>query len=233
MSTQASPLNHLAIIPDGNTRWAKANHKQTFEGYQLGFQRGIELARHARTLGIHTLTFWGLSTENWLNRPKLELEFIVDSALRLSNEYFADAQRDNVRIIHLGRRDRLPKRLLQRLAYIEEATFTNDAHVMNLALDYGGRDELVRAAARVATSGETPTYEALEAALDTAGQPYPNPDFIVRTSGETRLSGFMPWQSAYSEFYFEPAFFPDFTVDKLETAVAEYQRRQRRFGGGH
>ena len=223
-------LNHLAIIPDGNSRWAKANNIHVFDGYRKGIERGLELTRYCRKMGIHTTTWWGLSTENWRSRPKLELDFIVRLFIKALDDWFDEAQRDNVRIVHLGRRDRLPKKFLKKLADVEAATKNNDQFVMNLAFDYGGQDEITRAIDRMQTAGAT---GPLDDYLDTAGQPHPNPDFIVRTSGEIRTSGFMPWQGVYAELYFEPVLYPDFTPEKLDTAIAEYYHRQRRYGGGH
>ncbi len=241
MATASHPLNHLAIIPDGNTRWAKANGRTAYEGYRAGMQQVIDLSRHVRRLGIHTLTFWGLSTENWRHRPAAELSFLVTLFIKTIDDWLEDANRDGVRIIHLGAKDRLPKRLLKRIAEAEAATRENTRYIFNLALDYGGHDELMRAtqammadvAAGRVTAEELNNPEAYAGYLDTQGQPYPNPDFIVRTSGEVRTSGLMPWQSTYAELYFEPCLFPDFTPDKLDAAIAQYHQRQRRFGGGH
>ncbi len=237
--TDTSPLhklNHLALIPDGNTRWAKQQNKPVFEGYRQGMNRGIEIVRAVRELGIHTTTFWGLSTENWQHRPKGELEFLVRLFGRTLSTHLADAMKQDVKIIHLGRKDRLPKTLLRRVADAEEQTKGNERFVLNLALDYGGEDELNRAARAyaeyVAAHGSDDSI-TLKNFLDTAAQPYPNPDFIIRTSGEQRLSGFMPLSATYSELYFEPCYWPDFTVEKLNHAIAEYAKRQRRFGGGH
>jgi undecaprenyl diphosphate synthase len=248
MTAQAHALNHLAIIPDGNTRWAAANNKTAFGGYKLGLQRVVELARHSRKLGIHTLTFWGLSTENWQHRSKAELSFLVRIFERAIDEHVEEARLDGVRIIHLGNKTRLPKRLLKKIAEAEETTRNNKKHILNLALDYGGHDEIVRATRRMledTLSGRLEPEELAEQEsedegkvgyenyLDTAGQPYPSPDYIIRTSGEQRLSGFMPWQAIYAELYFIKDFFPDFTIDKLEEAVKVYATRHRRFGAGH
>ncbi len=223
-------LNHLAIIPDGNTRWAKANNRSPFDGYLEGKARFLELVKHTRKLGIHTTTFWGLSTENWRHRPKLELDFLVRTFIETVDAWVMEAQEQDVKIIHLGNKTRLPKKMLDKLIQAEQATKDNKTFVTNLALDYGGHDEIMRAIERRQAD---PTPGLLEDYLDTAGQVYPNPDFIIRTSGEIRLSGFMPWQSAYSEFYFEPVLFPDFTPEKLDVALAEFHHRHRRFGGGH
>jgi undecaprenyl diphosphate synthase len=211
----------------------------------------VELTRHVRTLGIHTLTFWGLSTENWRHRPAAELNFLIDLFSKSIDRYIEDAQKEGVRFIHLGNKTRLPKKFLNKLARAEEETKQNQNCVLNLALDYGGHDELIRATRKIiddAKAGELDPAKLADPVgenntkvpatvyseyLDTAGQPHPFPDFIIRTSGEVRLSGLMPWQAVYAELYFEPSLFPDFTTDKLDAAIDEYYKRQRRYGGGH
>lgn len=250
MSQGANQLNHLAIIPDGNTRWAAANKLPAIVGYQKGTERVVELTKYARTLGIHTLTFWGLSTENWAHRPKSELEFLTMLFLKNIDDHIKDALENGVRIVHLGRKDRLPKKLIEKIGQAEEKTGHNSKHFLNMALDYGGQDEIIRTTKKILAEIDAGKVKADELGetvreigkqklskfasyLDNGWQPYPFPDFIIRTSGETRLSGFMPLQSAYSEFYFEPKFFPDLSPEKLKEAIDNYYHRQRRFGGGH
>jgi len=224
-------LNHLAIIPDGNARWAKANGKTIYEAYSTANARTLELARHARHAhGIHTQTLWGLSTENWQHRPKAELTFLVNLFSKAIDSWVTDAHEDRMRLVHLGNRTRLPQKLLRRMAEAEAETAHYDQFVFNIGLDYGGHDEIMRAVEKQRAAGAS---GPLDEFLDTAGQPHPNPDFIIRTSGEVRLSGFMPWQADYAEYYFEPVFFPDLSIPKLDTAIEDYYNRQRRFGGGH
>lgn len=245
------PLNHLAIIPDGNTRWAKANGLTPFDGYRKGAERGFEIFDVAYKHGVNTLTFWGLSTENWRNRPDRELKFLVKLFVGLVDRYIKKAINNGIKITHLGSKDNLPQALLDKVAEAEEKTKGNDQYYFNIALDYGGQDEILRATRAIiqdvkagklsgedldkpiddSEGGVVPTVYSQY--LDTAGQPYPFPDFVIRTSGETRLSGFMPWQAVYAELYFEPVFWPDFTPKKLELAIKDYYNRQRRFGGGH
>lgn len=250
MNHTDNQLNHLAIIPDGNTRWASAKNLPAFLGYQEGTKRVVELTRHARKIGIHTLTFWGLSTENWINRPKQELDFLVILFQKTIEEHLRDAMENGVKIVHLGNKDRLPKSLIDKIIDAEEKTKDNDKYILNLALDYGGHDELMRAMKKsqediqsgkitsddlgvVVKKFGKQNWTKFATYLDNGNQPFPFPDFIVRTSGEVRLSGFMPWQSAYSEFFFEPVFFPDFTPEKLDQAIEVYHNRKRNFGGGH
>src|SRR3989344_5770135 len=183
--------NHVAIIPDGNRRWAKERGLPSFAGHQQGMERASEIARYARKLGISTATFWGLSTENWLKRPEEEV----------------------VRITHLGRKDRLPKHFIERLTALEAETKNNDKYFLNLGFDYGGRDEILRAMNRWRNEGGGELSEEIFSNLfDTGDQPYPSPDLIIRTSGEMRMSGFLPWQSDYAELYFEKSYFPAFTT---------------------
>lgn len=249
MMSAAIP-KHVAIIPDGNTRWAKSNGVSNFEGYRLGSERGLEIMRHARESGIHTLTFWGLSTENWRNRPGKELDFLVKLFSGMIERYLKEAVEHKVRVVHLGNKNNLPKALIGKVEEAVETTRDNTDHVLNMALDYGGQDEILRATQKIIidvtagrldpeelgnpigeASGVVPTVYSRY--LDTGDQPYPFPDFIIRTSGEMRTSGFMPWQSAYAELYFEPCYWPDFDAAKFDAALANYQTRQRRFGGGH
>lgn len=243
-------LNHLAIIPDGNNRWAIENGLSTYEGYQSGLNRIVEISRYSRKLGIHTLTLWGLSTENWQSRPKIELEFLIKLFIKTIDEYISDAQKEDVKIVHLGRKDRLPKKLLDKIADAEIKTKNNTKYILNIALDYGGHDEIFRAIEKVVEDiqlgnikvsnlrnvigqGDGTKKTVFSNYLDTGDQPYPFPDLIIRTSGEVRTSGFLPWQSIYSEFHFEHCFFPDFTTKKLDEGVKIFNSRKRRFGGGH
>lgn len=232
MSENSLP-KHVAIIPDGNRRWAKSKGLLSLSGHNEGVERVSELARRGRELGIHTMTFWGLSTENFVNREKEELTYLFE-LFRTAFRRFADeAKKDGARFIHLGRKDRLPGNLKNDILELEKETQENKKHILNICIDYGGRDELLRAARKWREKGsseEDLTEENFSKFFDTTGQPYPNPDLIIRTSGEHRLSGFLSWQAVYAELYFEPSFFPDFTAEKFDQASAEYAKRQRRFG---
>ncbi len=252
MSTAKTP-RHVAIVPDGNTRWAQANNVSPFEGYRKGAERGLEIMRHSRESGVHTLTFWGLSTENWRNRPEGELEFLVELFGGMIERYLEEAMEYDVKVVHLGNKNNLPADLIERVDNAVAKTKDHTSHILNLALDYGGHDEILRAITSVVSdidSGKlnvgdldkpAPGYSEAEKVmpsvfsqyLDTGGQPYPFPDFIIRTSGEQRTSGFMPWQAVYAELYFEPDYWPDFTPEKFDQALAAFGKRKRRFGGGH
>lgn len=224
--------NHIVIIPDGNRRWAKEHGLPKFEGHRRGFDTGIKIARYLRELKIHTFTMWAFSTENW-KRTKDEVGYLMRLYSEMTDKLLGEAVRDNVRMVHLGREDRLPDFLLKKVKNAEEKTKKNKAYVLNIALDYGGRDEVIRAINRMIDERRTNnqlTEMDFENFLDTAGQPYPNPDLIIRTSGEMRTSGFMPWQAAYAEYIFLEKHFPDLTEKDIDLAIEEYARRQRRFG---
>ncbi len=223
--------NHIAIIPDGNRRWAKEKGLPTFEGHRRGAETTFKIARKVREMGISTLTFWAFSTENW-NRSKEEVESII-GLHRLLKKHVDEAVRDNVKITHIGRKDRMGKDLFKAIADAEDRTKNNNKYFLNLAFDYGGRDEVIRAIHRIQESN-TPLSEINEENfsqfLDTAPLPHANPDIIIRTGGEIRTSGLMIWQATYAEYFFLEKYYPDFTEEDIEKIVAEYGKRQRRFG---
>lgn len=225
--------NHIAIIPDGHRRWAKARGLPTFEGHRRGFERAVKIAQSCFSLGIHTVSFWCFSTENW-RRSREEVDYLMKIYKKLVEELLSVSLEYRARIIHLGRKDRIPKWLLETLNRAERETRENRKHILNIALDYGGHDEILRATRKMLKGKLRPEdlrEEVYKEYLDTKGQPFPYPDLIIRTSGEQRLSGFMSWQNAYSEFYFEKDHFPDFTAEKLKKAILDYSKRERRFGG--
>lgn len=225
--------DHLAIIPDGNRRWARARGLHTLQGHKAGFDVAVKLCRAARSMGIHTVTLWGFSTENW-DRTANEINYLMRLYGKLVDDYLQEARKENVRIIHLGRKDRLPKVLLEKIAYAEKETLDNDKYIMNIAIDYGGHDDIIRATQAMIRDGVRPeavNRELFEKYLDTKGQPYPYVDLIIRTSMEQRTSGFLLWQSHYAETYWEDVHFPDITPEKLKNAILDYSRRRRRFGG--
>lgn len=217
---------HVAIIPDGNRRWAKERGLPTKAGHQKGAEVAVEIVKASRDLGIHTLSLWAFSTENW-SRNQEEVDFLMKLFSDLIGKFGKDALENKVRLIHIGRKDRLSKELLTKIKKLEEKTKDYTNHVLNIALDYGGRDEIERAVEKMKKTNSND----LEQFLDTADQPYPNPDLIIRTSGELRTSGLLIWQAAYAEFYSEPIHFPDFNREKLIKALENYAARTRRFGG--
>lgn len=224
--------NHIAVIPDGNRRWARARGLYTLQGHKKGFDNAVKLCRAARHMGIHTVTLWGFSTENW-DRSEKEVSYLMRLYEKLVKDFLKEAKKESVKIVHLGRKDRLPQSLIAKIQTAEEQTKDNNKHIVNIALDYGGHDEILRAAKRIVADKIAPDKidEKLFAQyLDTHNQPYPNIDLLIRTSGEQRTSGLLPWQTAYAETYWETDHFPDFTPDKLWSAILDYSRRRRRFG---
>lgn len=238
MSDVGSKLNHVAIIPDGNRRWAKEKGLPTFEGHRRGFEVLQKIADYLRKINVKVLTVWAFSTENW-NRDAKEVTYLMDIYEKWLDQNLKTAQKDQIRIIHLGRKDRIKDSLRKKLEEVEDKTKQFSKYYLGIALDYGGRDEIVRAVRRLQVTHSTSSGLAgsrlqeeleFEKFLDTKDFPHPNPDLIIRTSGEHRTSGFLPWQSAYSEYIFPQVHLPDFTVDELKKCLEEYNNRQRRFG---
>jgi undecaprenyl diphosphate synthase len=224
--------DHIAIVPDGNRRWARARGLHTLEGHKKGFERAVEIARASRYLGINTCTIWGFSTENWDRSPS-EVRYLMKLYEKLIDEFLGEAKEDGVRIIHLGRKDRLPAALIKKIEYAEKETCFNRKHILNVAIDYGGHDDIIRAVKGIVRDKirvEDINEKLMESYLDTKGQPYPYVDLLIRTSGEQRTSGLLLWQMEYAEMYWEQDHLPDFTPEKLKEAILDYSRRRRRFG---
>jgi len=225
--------NHIAIILDGNGRWARSRNLPVTKGHEEGARAMRSVMDAARKCGVHTVTLWGFSTENW-KRPPSEVKKILQLVTQTLRYEIKTAEEEKIRFVHLGRKDRLPKPLIKLIAAAEEKTKNYNKHVLNIALDYGGRDEILRAVQKIVRDQLDPKTideELFSKYLDTADQPYPNPDLFIRTSGEQRTSGFLPWQMVYSEFYFEEDHLPDMTPEHLKRAILDYSCRRRRFGG--
>lgn len=219
---------HVAIIMDGNRRWAKSKGLSLFEGHKKGEEKIEPLVDYAIELGIPYLTFWAFSTENW-RREKREVEFL----LRLYRENLAKKvdsfHRKNVRVNIVGNLSMFPKDIQEKTKDWMRKTKNNTKITVNIALSYGGRDEIIRAINKVINNKRSHvTEKEFSQFLDTEGQP--DPDLIIRTGGEKRLSGFLLWQSEYTELYFTDIYWPDFTPEEFKKAIYEYQHRQRRFG---
>lgn len=217
--------NHVAIIPDGNRRWAKERGLPTFEGHRKGFQALINIGKKARELGIKILTVWAFSTENW-KRSSEEVSYLMNLYEMMLEKYLKEALKEKIRIIHLGRKDRINKTLKNKIINIEEKTKNFTRYYLCIGLDYGGRDEIVRAIKKSSNLSE----DNFNQFLDTKDLPYPNPDLIIRTGGEQRLSGFLLWQSQYSELIFVDKYLPDYSIDDFENNIIEFSKRQRKFG---
>lgn len=225
---------HIGIIMDGNGRWAKARGMAREYGHRRGSEVFMDIARYCKKIGIRYLTVYAFSTENW-KRPAHEVAVIMQMLQR----YLDDSEKyikEEIRLRIIGDRSRLSEPLQAAIDKAEKASEQFTALTVNLAVNYGGREELLHAARTLAqqcAKGELMpsqlTFEALEQHLYTAGQP--DPDLIIRPSGEERLSNFMLWQSAYAEFVFMDVLWPDFTPEHLNEALWEYVRRDRRYGG--
>ncbi|MEG0832713.1 MAG: isoprenyl transferase [Oscillospiraceae bacterium] len=225
---------HIAIIMDGNGRWAKKRGLPRSAGHYKGAEVFQKITRYCEKIGVKALTLYAFSTENW-KRPQAE----VDSIMNLLRRYLKDVfgfKGENIKIRFIGERDRLDSDIIVLMEKIESISKDNTGLVLNIALNYGGRDEIVSAAKKVCAevlSGQVKIDEIDEDCFAqntyTAGQP--EVDFILRPSGEQRISNFLLWQCAYSEFIYMDTLWPDFTPELLDEAIAEFSRRSRRFGG--
>ena len=221
---------HIAIIIDGNGRWARKRGLPRLFGHREGVINAHRIVEALFDYGIKYVTLYIFSTENW-SRPKEEVKGIFQILLGRIDEEVKFAQRKGIRVCHLGKLDALPLELRNKISHAVELTRDNKAMTVNLAINYGGRDEIIQAARRLTHEG-VPAGNIDEALfsqyLYTAG--IPDPDLIIRTGGEMRLSNFLLWQAAYAEFYFTPVLWPDFTRDEMDKALMAYKGRQRRFG---
>ena len=219
---------HVAIIMDGNRRWAKKRGLPAFEGHRKGAMAFEKLIEKAGDMGIKCLSAWAFSTENW-NRSKEEIDALFSLLNEMLSKYAKRCEKEKVRFVHIGRKDRIPSNLKNAIEKLEEDTKTFEKSILVLAIDYGGHDDLIRTVEKIKKKGLEITPENIEKNLDTAE--IPQIDYIIRTGGETRLSGFMSWQSAYAELYFTDTHFPAFSPKKFEEAINEFSQRERRFGG--
>ena len=219
---------HIAIIMDGNGRWAKKRGLPRTAGHKIGAETFRDIAAYCRELGVEYLTVYAFSTENW-KRPKDE----VDTIMRLLEQYLQEAintmEKDQIRLRILGDATALSPKLRRMIDEANTVSSRNTGFQANICLNYGGRAEILRAARLCAESGEEWTEENFEKHLWSCG--IPDPELIIRPSGELRLSNFLLWQCAYSEFYFCDTLWPDFDRKELDKAIIDYQRRDRRFGG--
>lgn len=227
---------HLAVIMDGNRRWARSRRLPAILGHQAGVRSFRRLLEACRELGIPYLTAYAFSAENWRRSPT-EVSILMQLFERYAAREREKLRRTGIRFQLIGNVDELPEQVRREFLQTVEATRENTAMVLNLAVNYGAREEIVRAVRRIAQeveagllSADSVTTEVLEARLDTAGQP--EPDLLIRTSGELRMSNFLLWQSAYTELFFTEAFWPDVDRAVLDQALKAFSQRERRFGGG-
>ena len=235
MGEDLKMARHVAIILDGNGRWAKAKGMPRNYGHVQGAKTVEVICEEAYKMGIQYLTVYAFSTENW-NRPKDE----VDALMKLLRNYLKNclktAEKNRMCVRILGDKSGLDEDIREKIQELEEATKNNDGLHFQIAINYGGRDELVRSVRKLTQRvqrGELQPEEINEAmveeCMDTAG--IPDPDLLIRTCNEQRISNFLLWQLAYTEFYFTPVAWPDFSKDELMKAVEAYNRRNRKFGG--
>ncbi|OGZ69832.1 MAG: di-trans,poly-cis-decaprenylcistransferase [Candidatus Staskawiczbacteria bacterium RIFCSPHIGHO2_02_FULL_42_22] len=223
---------HVVLFPDGNRRWAKANNLPPLEGHKKGYEKLKMLCDWCENRGVKALTAFGFSTENW-NRSNEEIVYLMklleDTLVLFQND--PDLQKKGVRLRIIGQKERLPASLQKTIQDIEVFTKDNNRLLLNLAVSYGGKWDILQAVKKIIQEKIPPENidEALfENHLSTAG--LPEPDLIIRAGGEMRLSNFVLWQGAYSELYFSPKLWPDFTKEDLDQALEEFDRRTRRFG---
>ena len=221
---------HIAIIMDGNGRWAKKHSLPRTAGHAAGSKNFKNIARYCNKIGLKYLTVYAFSTENW-KRPKEE----VDNIMKIFREYLEDAKNfkdENIQVQFIGDRSMLDKDIQRLMKESEDASADATGLHLNIAINYGGRDEIVHAVKQIIsnnTSAQDITEQTISNNLYTAGQP--DPDFIIRPSGEYRLSNYLIWQSAYAEYWFSDILWPDFKPKDLEKAIEEFNHRNRRFGG--
>ena len=223
-------LTHLAIIMDGNGRWAENKRLPRLAGHRAGTENIRSIIEESTKLGIQHLTLFAFSTENW-RRPSSEVEGIMDILKNVINSETFSLHQQGVKILHIGSLQGLSQELKEAISYATELTRNNKTLCLNIAFNYGGRAEILEATKKMLTdniSVQDLDEKTFSSYLDTAG--IPDPDLIIRTGGEMRLSNFLIWQSAYSEYYSTTKFWPDFKKSDLRKALDTYKRRDRRFG---
>jgi undecaprenyl diphosphate synthase len=221
---------HVAIIMDGNARWAGKNGLSIAQGHRAGYENIEKVARGLAKRGVEEATLFAFSTENW-NRPEDEVQALMDLASEAIERGVEEFHANGIKLRHVGYERRLPSNMLHKIKQAEHLTRDNSTIALNLAFDYGGRHEIVNAVKKIVADGVEPDAideATIEQYLFTAGTP--DPDIVIRTGGEFRISNFMIWQSAYSEFYSSPALWPEFGETEIDEAIKVYSQRQRRFG---
>ncbi len=227
----AHELNHIAFIPDGNRRWARRKSFPALKGHQIGYDRFKDVADWCLDRGIHEVSLWGFSTENW-KRSQEEVGWLMDLFLKMLTVDLKEFAEREIRLKVIGRRSDLSDKMRSAIEDAEATTKDYTKGQVNLFFNYGGHPEIIEGVKRCIDEGLTSDQiddELFTSKLWTAGTS--NPDLIVRTSGEQRLSGFIPWSGAYSELYFSRLHWPAFSEEELDAAIASYKDRERRFGG--
>lgn len=225
---------HIAIIMDGNGRWAEGQSLPRTQGHIQGVKRAEEIIDASQEFGVKVITLFTFSTENW-NRPESEVSLIMNILTAALERKLQKLKKDNIQLRTIGRTEGIPEPLLRTLTDVIEATKNNTGLIVNLAFNYGARLEIIDAIQNIATSVREGRLkvadineETISNALYTRG--LPDPDLLIRTSGEQRISNFLLWQLSYAEFYFTEKFWPDFSAEELKNAIINYQARKRRYG---
>lgn len=221
---------HVAIIMDGNGRWAAKRGQPRLVGHRAGTENLRRVIRACVEFGVKYLTVYAFSTENW-GRPKDEVDGLLQILEDVIDRELVELHKEGAQLRHIGHLDQLPPTLRKKVLQAIETTKNNDRLVLNLAFNYGGRDEIVCAIRDIIAEGLKPeevTQEVVSQHMFTNGSP--DPDLIIRTSGEMRISNFLTWQAAYSEWYVTPTLWPDFDREELYKALVDYSRRERRYG---
>jgi undecaprenyl diphosphate synthase len=228
--TQNKIPEHVAIIMDGNGRWAESRGLARFEGHKAGTENLRQIIKACVEFGVKHLTIYAFSTENW-GRPKEEVNGLMTILETVIDRELNELNAEGVKICHIGRLEAMPKRVRSKVEHAVQMTENNDRLILNVAWNYGGRDEIIHAIqdiVREGTTVEQVTEELVSRHMFTRCSP--DPDLIIRTSGEMRLSNFLIWQSAYSEWYATATLWPDFNKEELQKAIDAYGQRKRRFG---
>jgi len=225
---------HIAIIMDGNGRWAKERGLARTAGHREGIKRIKEIVKAAKELGVKYLTLFAFSTENW-NRPKREVNMLMRYLDNFLKREIDNLNKDNIRIIVIGREKPVPTYLINRIKSAQEITAGNNGLFLIIAFNYGARQEILDAVKKYSMAVINKEEDPREINEDTFSRflytkDIPDPDLLIRTSGELRISNFLLWQISYAEFYFTNKYWPDFNKEELEKAIFDYQRRERRFG---
>ena len=220
--------NHVGIILDGNGRWAKARGLKRTAGHLAGYENLLKLSKYVLTRGTKYLSVFAFSTENF-NRPQEEVDYLMDLFIKGFNRDRGYFNKENIKVVFSGRRDKLGDKVLAAMDQMMEETKNNTLGTLNICLNYGGRSEIVDAVNKIINSNEKEVTE--ETFKKYLYNDLPDIDFMIRTSGEVRISNFMLWQLSYAELYFPECYFPDFNEGEYDKALEEFTKRDRRFGG--
>ncbi len=226
--SSSNPPSHIAIIMDGNGRWAKERGLKRTAGHEEGARVVRNITIHCATVGVKYLTLYAFSTENW-SRPKLEVEYLMKLLEKYLKNELETFTKNSIRFKAIGNISKFSKSLQNTIKQIEETTANNKGLTQVLALNYGSKDEIIRAIKKLNEEKLEANEENFEKCLDTAG--FGDVDLLIRTSGEIRLSNYLLWQNAYAEMFFTSTLWPDFTTNELDDIIYDFNKRQRRFGG--